>query len=89
MIIELEFLEQISEDDWPLAQSVAFIEEHKEPWQVLNGLYSDKRIEFKDADGDALPNWKTQQILRNRDLSEIPKIFVGITEPGLTRTYPG
>lgn len=97
MIVEHEFLEQISEDDWPLARCLEFIGRHKDPWPVLQGLHADGCIALRRGAAAPLPDWQADAIFRTRDLPSealaeagVPDgsgVFVTITERGVGRAF--
>ena len=87
MIIELEILEQISEENWPLHRAVEFIRKYKEPWQVLESLHHENCIKLLDKNQNSITVWQVLEILRNETEYNVPEVFVAITELGLKRAY--
>ncbi len=87
LIIEHEILEQIADEDWPLHRVVAFVQECKDPWQVLLSLYQDNCIQFFDKDKKTLSKWKIAEIFRNKIQHLVPEVFVAITSKGLDRAH--
>lgn len=87
MIVEHEFLEQVADDSWTLARSVAFIERHKDPWLVLKRLYEEKCLEFRQKGAGGLADGRVAQIFRFRDLSEGDDIQVTATDLGAERAF--
>lgn len=86
-MIEQELLEQIADEDWPLARCLDLIAPHKEPWPVLAALHGDGCILFRDGQGETLPDWKIEQALRDHDFPPGVHVLVGITERGLKRAF--
>ena len=84
MIIEHEFLEQIAETsfNWPLTRALEFVAQHKDPWPVLQALYADKCVTFHCSNGEAVPTWKVEEILTNRDAAGA-EVVVKVTETGI------
>ena len=87
MVIELEILEQISDENWSLRQIVDFVRQHKDPWQVLASLYKDNCIKLLDKNQEPIADWKVEEIFRNETECNVPEVFVVITDQGLKRAY--
>ena len=81
MIVELEFLEQILDDEWPLARSISFIASHgKDGWAVLGRHCKDGNVVLISTDGTELPSWRVREILRIKNAEELT--VVRCTERG-------
>ena len=88
MIIEYEILEQISEDiEWKLSKVINFLSYTKDAWKIIENLFKDKCIDFVDGTENILPKWKTNEVLRNKELSNLKGIKIRITKVGLKRVY--
>lgn len=86
--IEIEILEQISEEPWSLDRVLAMAEKYKEPWQVLNGLYGGQYINFFDEASQLLPEWKVLQLLRDQSLKGgHEKVFLMTSAKGRKYVY--
>jgi hypothetical protein len=81
VIVELEFLEQILGDEWPLARSISFIASHgKDGWAVLRRHWEDRNVLLISVDGMELPGWRVREIITMKNAEELA--FVRCTEKG-------
>ena len=89
MIIELELLEQIADHpfEWSLARALEFVDAHKESWSVISALYRDRCLTFHDPKGEILPDWKVEEVFRNRNTTQGARVFLRITDAGARRAF--
>ena len=81
MIVEHEILEQIFDDDWTLSQAVAFMRDlGGDAWQIILWHAQEENIRLLDTAGNALPDWRVREIIRDRDMSS--ETMVHCTEKG-------
>ncbi|REJ84973.1 MAG: hypothetical protein DWQ34_18625 [Planctomycetota bacterium] len=68
MIVELELLEQILDDEWPISRAVAFVNSLGKPgWTVLRRHWEAGNIEFLTVEGVRLQDWQIQELVRQKD----------------------
>lgn len=81
MIVEHEFIEQILDEDWPLARSVSYFDAlGKDGWTVLTELWRDGRVAIVASDGAALPDWRVREIFRTKNANS--EVSVRCTDKG-------
>ena len=79
MIVEHEVIEQIEEDEhgWSLDRVCALIRSHgKDPFDVLDGMWRARLVVFRDSQGDALPDYRCNAVLRAGDEQEQIRVHV-------------
>ena len=68
MIVEHEILEQLLDEDWPLSRTVFFLTEMGgNAWMVIARHVHEKNLSLLDLNGERLPDWRIQEILRAED----------------------
>ncbi len=87
MIIENEVLEQIAESsfDWSFSHVLEFVARYKDPWPVLRAFHNEGYIILCDTNGEQLPQWRVDEIFRNR--VTVIGVLVKVTPAGITRAY--
>lgn len=70
MIVEIEVIEQL--EDEPVGRSVRWVCTFMkslgvtDPFETLGGMWRGGYLSFADPDGAPLPQWRCEQILRDR-----------------------
>lgn len=80
MNIELEVLEQILDEAWPMERALTFIRDYKDPWPVLEGLWRNGMIEFSDAHEMVMKAWEVEALFKTRKTKS--EISIRITDKG-------
>jgi hypothetical protein len=82
VIVELEFLEQIVDCDWPLSRSIGLVtSQGKDGWVVLARHWQDGNIEIVAPDGSVVSDWQVREVFRTRDADQVG-LCVRLTDRG-------
>ncbi|TNE88494.1 MAG: hypothetical protein EP330_14065 [Deltaproteobacteria bacterium] len=66
MVPEIEILEQLLDEAWPVDRAVAFLDTlGVSGWRVLQRHWQEGNVELRDGEG-LLPAWRAEALFRER-----------------------
>jgi len=83
MSLEIEVLDQILSEEWPINDVIGFIEiKDGDGWQIIENHWRDKNIQFVDKNKLEFKEHIIENLFRNHESSY--SIFIKCTAKGLS-----